>query len=316
MAGLTPSAQRWLAEHHGVVTSAALRRLGVSRSTAESLQRRGILRSVHKGVLVTASSQVTLEQRCAILCAAHPHGFVTGPTAGMLVGLRRMPVTSAVHFSVRHGIHLPVDCGVNFRQTTALSGHDRRTRDDGIVVASWARLAFDLAADLRPLDHLSVLHQLLDQARVTVDQLVAIGRRLARPARPGSTRFLQSLERLDGAYAGQSHPEVRLADALIERGVPIERQARVLNLPNGRRAHIDLAVPSIRWGIELDIHPEHRSLEGHYDGVRRGRQLHLVGWQVEYVAELDLEHLERLADELVALYVRRRQQFLTRSSAT
>ena len=58
--------------------------------------------------------------------------------------------------------------GVRFRQTTVLQRTDRSRRADGIVVASWVRLAFDLAADLRPLDHLSVLQQLLHERKVTV----------------------------------------------------------------------------------------------------------------------------------------------------
>ena len=56
----------------------------------------------------------------------------------------------------------------------------------------------------------------------------------------------------------------------------------------GSLVHIDLAVPDIRWGIELDIHPEHRSIEGHGGDARRYRSLHLVEWQVEPVSEDDL----------------------------
>ena len=58
---------------------------------------------------------------------------------------------------------------------------------DGIVVASWQRLAFDLAADLSAIDHRSVIHQLRDRELVTNDQLLANERRLCHPARRGST---------------------------------------------------------------------------------------------------------------------------------
>ncbi len=54
-----------------------------------------------------------------------------------------------------------------------------------------------------------------------------------------------------------------------------------------RLARIDLAV-DIRWGIELDIHPEHRGLEGHAADARRYRDLYLVEWQIEPVSELDM----------------------------
>jgi len=42
-------------------------------------------------------------------------------------------------------------------------------------------------------------------------------------------------------------------------------------LPGGRLARIDLAVPDIRWGIEVDLHPEHRSIEGDAGHARRRR---------------------------------------------
>ena len=57
-------------------------------------------------------------------------------------------------------------------------------RPDRIVVASWKRLAFDLAADLAPLDHRSVVHQLLDRRHVVADDLVDVGLRLSDPDFP------------------------------------------------------------------------------------------------------------------------------------
>jgi len=124
--------------------------------------------------------------------------------------------------------------GVRFRQTTALRPHDRRDLGDGITVASWPRLAFDLAADLRQL-------------------------------------------------------EVVLADALRRRNVPVVPQTQLARLADGRTARIDLAVPEVRWGVELDIHPEHRTLDGSARDARRSRQVHLVGWQIEPVTALDLQ---------------------------
>lgn len=305
MAHLSASSQHWLAAHHGVITTARLRSFGVGRKAVRSLVAAGVLRLVAAGVFVTTSTPPSLEQRCAVLCAAHPAGFVTGPTAGKFEGLRRMPRSAALHFSIRHGLHLPAVAGVRFRQTTKLDPSDRRRRADGIVVASPARLAFDLAADLTALDHLSAVEQLLHERRVTGEQLLMIGRRLVHSGRPGSGVFACTMERLDGAPVVESHPERRVADALERRGVPVERQVCVLDLPDGRTARIDLAVPTAQWGVEVDVHPEHRSFEGFAKDASRTRALHLVGWQVEQVSEADLDDVERLADELVRLYRRR-----------
>ena len=316
MSDLTPAAQRWLADHHGVITSTSLRGASVGRSTVTRLLESGTLRRAAKGVYVSTSAPRTVEQRCAVLCAAHPAGFVTGPTAGILAGLRRLPRTSPLHFAVRHGTHLPKDAGVHFRQTTVIWSIDRHRRPDGIVTASWARLAFDLAADLRPLDHLSVVSQLLHERKATPDELAAIGRRLAHPARPGSVTFLRTLASLDGSAPSESHPEVVLAQALRRRGVPIEAQVRVIRSSTGLPARIDLAVPALQWGVELDIHPEHRTVEGQATDALRRRDMHLMGWQIETVTELDMEDPEALADALVALYRRRRRHVADHPSAS
>ncbi|MFV0308793.1 MAG: hypothetical protein ACK5OX_13735 [Desertimonas sp.] len=261
------------------------------------------LRRVERGVYALTTAHSTLEHRCRRLCALHPGGFVTGPTAAMLGGLRRQPFASLLHFSIRHGVHHHWVGGVRFRQTTQLCPLDRRVRPDGIVVASWPRLAFDLAADLAPLDHRSVLHQLRERGLVTVPQLVEIGDRLVHPARRGSKVYELSLMEL-GERTHDSHPELLLADALLRRGVPVEPQLEVA-VDGGVVVHLDLGVRVARWGIEADVHPEHRSVEGHGRDAGRYRWLHGQEWQIEPVAERDLANVEQLADELAVLYRRR-----------
>lgn len=316
MNDLTTAAAHWLADHHGVITNPGLRAAGVGRSTVDRLVRAGVLRVAHKGIYVLAASRPTIEQRCVVLSLAHPAGFVTGPTAGVLLDLRRMPPTAALNFASRHGVHLPSEPGVRLRQTRALAAHDRRTRHDGITIATPRRLAFDLASDLSPLDHLSVVQQLLHRRLVTFAELVSTGDRLCHPARPGSARFKDSLRRLDGSAPAHSHPEVVLAEALRLRAVPIEQQTRVVRPAGGSIVHVDLAVAAIKWGIELDIHPEHRSIEGHGGDARRYRSLHLVEWQVEPVSEADMQNVGTIADELTVLYHARCRQFADHRSVS
>lgn len=300
---LSASAARWLGDHHGVATIAELRTLGLGRKAVERLCALGVLARIERGVYVVTTAPPSLEHRCRRLCCLHPGGFITGPTAAILAGLRRQPQTSALHFSVRHGVHLHHVEGVRFRQSTKVRAADRWLRPDGIVVASWPRLAFDLAADLAPLDHRSVIHQLRDRRLVSTDQLIGIGRWLVHPARRGSETFELSMMDL-GEPPHDSHPELLVADALLRRAVPVEPQVPVV-LADGRRIHLDLGVPGVRWGVELDIHPEHRSVEGAGRDAGRARWLHGQDWQIEPVAELDLTRLDALADQLAALYQRR-----------
>jgi hypothetical protein len=296
---LSPECVHWLDVHHGVITTAELRRFGLRRKAVERLGEVGVLRRFARGVYALTTARQTLEHRCRLLCHLHPGGFVTGPTAAMLEGLRRQPSAAALHFSVRHGVHLDHVEGVRFRQTTKLRPVDRRVRPDGIVVAAWPRLVFDLAADLPPLDHRSVVQQLLDRRLVTSAELLAIGDYLCHPARRGTTTFRFSLREL-GHAPQDSHPEVVLLDALLRRSVPVEPQVPVDR--GGVVFHLDLGVPVARWGVELDIHPEHRSLDGHHRDARRLRSMHDSAWQIEPVSELDMGDVESLADELAALY--------------
>jgi len=303
MRTLTAAAQRWLATHHGVITARQLAACGVSRATTSKLVELGVLRRVTRGVFVLTAVAPSLHQRAAILSATYPGGFVTGPTAGMLAGLRRMPSAAELHFSLRHGVNPEPEAGVRFRQTTKLQPSDRRVLPDGISMASWPRLAFDLAADLRRLDHLSVVNQLLDRRDVTADALRAIGCRLSHPGRRGTMTFNQTLSRLGSGQPQDSNDEVTLLDALRARGVPVEPQVPISTAVGP--LHVDLGVADVRWGVELDIHPEHRTLEGHRQDAERRRATNDVDWQVEIVAELDMVRLAELADRLAVNYRRR-----------
>jgi hypothetical protein len=302
---LTSVAQRWLASHHGVITTRQLAASGMSPRAIAQLVADGVLTRLTRGVYLLSGTPSTLEQRAAILCATYPAGFVTGATAGMLMGLRRMPRTASLQFSVHHGVNPEPEAGVRFRQTTKLIPSDRTTRPDGIIVASGARLAFDLAADLNRLDHISAVNQLLDRRDVTADQLRAIGARLVHPGRRGSRRFAHTLAALssNGGAAQDSDAEVRLLDALRDRGVPVEPQVPVATRLGV--LHLDLGVPAARWGVEVDVHPEHRSLEGQRNDADRRSAMNAADWHVESVTELHLEEMATTADHLASEYRRR-----------
>ncbi len=302
MSDLTPNALALLRAQHGHATTAQLDRAGLHRRARLRLIELEILKPVYKSVVRIDSAPETLESRCAAVCLAHLAGFITGPTGGKLLELRRMPRAEPIHFAVRHGVHLDWLPGVILHQTTSIGPADIRRRRDGITTASPSRLAFDLAAVLTPNDHASVIEQLIRDGHCSMSELAATARRLCHPRRRGSHRFLRSLIERGDRRAAESHPEVKLGDALRERGVPVVPQVSGLKLPNGAKIRIDLAVPAARWAIEIDVHPDHLLLEGTTKDKRRDRQCHMIGWQVERVTEVDLLDLAGLVDELVALY--------------
>ncbi len=305
MTDLTPAAVEVLLRQHGVATGRQLTSAGISRSRRIRLLGTGVFDQVGRHVYRLAGTPSTLEQRCAGLSLSHPTGFLTGPTGGVLRGLRRMPRASGLHLAVRHGIHLDLPAGVVVRQTTKIASVDVEQRSDGIRVARPARLAFDLAADLSPLDLHSVIDQLVHEHGCTEAELASMARRLYHPARRGSARFVDALG-VRGGTTHESHPELLVAERLSARGVPVVVQETWLDLPNGKRARLDMSVPALRWGVEVDVHPGHLGLTGTTGDKRRDRQCHLIGWQVERFTSLDLVDLDGAIDELVALYEARR----------
>ncbi|HRB03393.1 MAG TPA: hypothetical protein PLP26_08505 [Ilumatobacteraceae bacterium] len=287
--------------HHGMATGSALAATGISRRQRDAAVEGGLLEPMYERVFHIATSPLTLEAHCAALSMAYPRGFVTGPSGGRLMSLRRLPTGSEVQFCVPHGTHIGPFDGVVIRQSTKIRNSHVVVRGDGIRIASGARLAFDLAVDLSALNHRSVVDQLLNDGRCSMSTLGAIGRELAHPARPGSQRFIATLMARSGRPA-DSHPEVVIAGGLRARGVPVVAQVEPLLLPGGRRITLDMAVPSVRWGVEIDVHPDHLLLDGTTRDKRRDRQCHRVGWQVERVTELDLVDINAICDELADLY--------------
>jgi hypothetical protein len=304
---LTVEAMSWLRDHHGIITARRLEMCGVSRRCRLALIDSRVLEVLHPGVYRIASQPATLLSKCVAICAAHPQCFITGPTAGTIGGLRRMPADDRVHVCAPHGLGRMGGLVV-LRQSRVVDATDVQLRADGIRIASPWRLAFDLAADLGPLDHQSVVEQILDRRLCQISTLVATARRLARPARPGSQRFVATLAARVPGGPLESHPELIVAAALVARGVPIAAQATWLSLPDGGSARLDVSVAEILWGVEVDVHPDHLLLEGTTKDKRRDRQTRQMGWQVERVTQLDLLDIDSLADELVVLYERRRTE--------
>ena len=306
MATLTAEALAILQRQAGHITASQLLTAGVSRDSRRTLVDSGVLERPAKSVYRIAARRPNLESRLLTVSFAHQDGFLTGPLTGKYLGVRRMPTSSPIHLCLPHGGRTMMPLGVVLRQSTRITPLDRRTLDNGMIVASWPRLLFDLAADLSPTALLSVIDQVLQRSECTFEELCAIARRLCHPRRRGSLAFARALMQRGDRLPVDSDPELLVLEGLRRRGVPVEPQFSDLHLPNGRSVRIDLSVPSLRWGVELDIHPIHDSPLGTASDAQRDRQLHLIDWQVEHVKPVDMLDLEGLLDELAELYQTRR----------
>ena len=306
MSDLPADSLRWLAAHHGVITTAraALARGRSLHDCVRLLVAAACSRTPRRACSSSPRRRNTLEQplrrpvRCPSRRLRHrTDGRDRSPASA---GCRR---SSALHF-VRTPRRPPADHpGVRWRQTTVIRaaiGDDARRHRRRVLATAGVRPRRRSRRARSPLGRPPAARRAEGHAWTSS---AAIDGGSAIPARPGSGRFRRTLLAIGGAAPNESHPEVVLADALRRRDVPVEapgpgHPARAV----GPVIRVDLAVPAVRWGVELDIHPEHRSFDGHAADAERRRELHRMAWQIETVTEHDMADPERLADELAGLY--------------
>jgi hypothetical protein len=120
--------------------------------------------------------------------------------------------------------------------------------------------------------------------------------------------LLAVLEQRHPGAAAESEWELRVSNALVQRGVRgLERQVW-RQLPGWGRARFDIAIPQLQWALEVDVHPDH-GLEGGAADKRRDRCARAIGWETECVGEGDLvARFDSTIDGLVQAIRRRRDQ--------
>ena len=285
MARLTPRAHAVLARQHGVASTQQLLDSGISRRQLQRLQQHGGLELVLRGAYRTPSAPVTELSQCAAVCSARPDVAIAGPTAGRLWGFRRLPPDHRIHVIAPRASNPAIARWVVPYRTDARHDHDVVERDDGIRLTSRARTALDLARWLGPDDLLSVIEQAANDGRIGDDEFLAVVADWLSPRRPWARAFLRALDRRLPGGSAESHPEVRVAAALGHAGVRgLVRQHRI-ELPGHGDARFDLAIPELRWAIEVDLHPRHRETLGIAADAARDRAARLIGWTTTRIDE-------------------------------
>ncbi len=278
MATLSSSAHALLARQHGVASTQQLLDAGLSMRQLQRLQHDGGLELVLRGAYRTPSAPVTELSQCAAVCSARPDVAIAGPTAGRLWGFRRLPPDQRIHVLAPPASNPAIARWVVPYRTAARHAHDVIERDDGIRITSRARTSYDLARWLGPDDLLSVIEQAAHDGRLVDDDFLDVVADWLSPRRPWARAFLQAVDRRLPGGPAESHPEVRVADALSSAGViGLVRQHRI-DLPGHGEIRFDLAIPGLRWAIEVDLHPRHRETMGIAADARRDRAARTVGW--------------------------------------
>lgn len=298
MARLNPGAHALLARQHGVASTQQLLGSGMSQRQLQRLQHHGALELVLRGAYRTPSAPITELSQCAAVCAARPDVAIAGPTAGRLWGFRRLPPDRRIHVIAPRASNPAIARWVVPYRTDARHDHDLVERDDGIRVTSRTRTAFDLARWLGPDDLLSVIEQAAHDGRMRDDEFLAVAADWISPRRPWAREFLQALDRRLPGGPAESHPEVRVADALGRAGVRGLVRQHCIQLPGHGDVRFDLAVPELRWAIEVDLHPRHRETMGIASDTRRDRAASAIGWSTSRITETQYDHRfnETIAD--------------------
>ena len=156
------------------------------------------------------------------------------------------------------------------------------------------------------------VEQALDDALRRGYSLKWIEQTAERLHRPGPTGTGVVLRLLRDPARRQATPDSvfeRIAARMLEAAdLPPATLQHPVRLPNGGLARIDLAWPSIAWGIEC------HSRRYHYGPARtdadhdRDHQLAMAGWQVTYLTWHQLQDPDYVVDLARAMLIQRRQQ--------
>ncbi len=289
MATLSSHAHALLARQHGVASTRQLLEAGISVRQLQQLQHDGVLDLVLRGVYRTPSAPVTEQSKCAAVCLARPEVAIAGPTAGRLWEFRRLPPDHRIHVLAPPASNPAIARWVVPYRTAARHDHDIIERDDGIRITSRARTAYDLTRWLGPDDVLSVIEQAAHDGRLTDDDFLEVAADWLSPRRPWARSFLQAVDRRLPGGPAESHPEVRVAEALQLAGVRgLVRQYRI-ELPGHGEVRFDLAIADLRWAIEVDLHPRHRETLGIASDARRDRAAGAIGWTTSRITKAQYE---------------------------
>lgn len=277
-----------LEANHGIASRAQLEAAGLSSHTVRRMVDAGNLVEVLKGVYRMPAVPFDELARCAAVCAGHPGVAISGPTAGRLWGIRRLPRDHRVHVLSTPASHPTIAPWVVPYRTAAVHPDDFVVRRDGIVITSRARTALDLTRTVDRRDLRSIIEQAMHDGSLDEDDIRLVAVDWISRGRPWIRRFLEVLGDRVGGGAAESHGEVIVGDALARAGMRgLERQYRI-DLPGYGPARFDLAVPRRRLAIEVDLFPTHRETAGRRRDAWRDAAAAEIGWAIERVTDADL----------------------------
>ena len=309
MPSLDGTVARWMRDHRTTLSTEQLAHLGLTEAQRRNLVSDGVLERVVDGAYRFVGIEPDELSRCLALCASRPELVVSGPTAGRYWHIPRTPRDGLVHVIAPPQSNPCREAWVCPYRTSLIDPDDVVIRVDGVRITTASRTAIDLTRSLTNEELATAIEYVLSKGLCTYESLLRCAERLNTRGRPWVRRFLRVLEARRPGRPRESDWERRVHDALIDRGVTdLESQVHE-SLPGYGNVRFDFAIPALWMVIEVDVHPEHRTVEGRAGDCRRDRKSRRVGWAVERVAEAELTmDFDTTIDDLVEAVADRRSE--------
>lgn len=290
-------------QQHGVVHRRQLADLEVSAKQIRGARSRGQLIRVFQDVFVVAPAPDTFELRChAVQLWMHGNGFVSGPSAGRIHGLARMPA-SPIHFTTPAQVARAAPPWVKLHRSSWYDPHrDRVTAPSGINVATPERMLFGLADALWQARFEHAADDAWNLGLISPESMDDYLERHRCRGKNGVAQIEAWLERVGStSRPTQSYFERDLIDALDGIGVEAPRRQHPLTLRSGDVIHLDIAWPAIRLAIE----PGHSRFHVPEQDRLRDLACGELGWVVHRLDESMRSDLQRFARMVARIHVRR-----------
>lgn len=265
---------RWLAAHHGVITTDEALLLGVSSRELRTLVHHGRLRRVHPRVYaeVHRREHPALVASAAALAAAGPRAALSHGSAAWLWGMLA-EAPARVHLLSPYGGERRLAQVQVHRTRTPFGSRSRQ----GLRVTDPVRTLIDLASQ-SPNQLSGAIDRSLAQQLLRFPDLAATVDRTGTNLRGVATlrAHLTSM-----GYLGAPAPSVlesHMARLLARSGLPAPEAEYVAGEDGEYR--LDFAYPALKLCIEVDGYAWHRDpAKVASDHARRNR-LRVEGWQI------------------------------------
>lgn len=292
---------------HSVASIAQLAALDVTKWAIARACNAGALERVHRGVYRLGGATLDFEGTAlALQLLTGPRAFLSGPTAGVLHGLRGMP-RQAIEVTVKELRQVTLPPPHRLVRTSWIDEErDVESRADGIRVATPLRMLFGLARRFNQPRFERAAEDVWHKGLVTPDQAADYLAEIRRSGRGGVARMELWLEHVSfRRRPAQSGLELDFVEMIEQVGLPTPQRQHPLTLLSGETIHLDLAWPDVRLAVE----PGHSWWHGGDIHQRadqaRDRACALLGWHVHRYDEQATRDRRATARELLALYTRR-----------